>query len=393
MATDLYSQSSTRRPGTFLAKQLGIPQPETLRRYRAGDPPLAGFLLIGGEGRVVEPLRVALAEDYDVVSNNLGGRWADSFGGLVFDATGITEPAGLKGLLRVLHAAAAQHRRRRPRRRRRHDARGGGQRRRARSRSARWRDSPARWPRRCGAARRVGWSTCPPTPKPPPPGSSRRCGSCCPAKSAFVDGQVLRVGADDCGAARRLGPPVRRQGRAGDRRGARHRRRPSPRCSPATAPAWSPSTWRRPAEALRGGQQGRRDGVDARRHRRRRRRPDRRTPARASTARRRHPGQQRGHHPRQAAGQHGRSPLGLRRRGESACAAADHRGAGRQRHAARERPRDRAVVDGRHRGNRGQTNYAATKAGMIGLTMRWPPSSARRGSPSTPSHPDSSRRR
>src|SRR6185312_15264902 len=84
--------------GNFLAKQLGIPQPETLRRYRAGDPALAGSLLIGGDGRVVEPMSLALAEDYDVVSNNLGGRWADSFGGLVFDATGITEPEGLKGL-------------------------------------------------------------------------------------------------------------------------------------------------------------------------------------------------------------------------------------------------------------------------------------------------------
>jgi 3-oxoacyl-[acyl-carrier protein] reductase len=98
MATDLYSQIVHSAPGSFLAKQLGIPQPETLRRYKAGDAPLAGTLLIGGEGRVVEPLRTALAEDYDVVSNNLGGRWADSFGGLVFDATGITEPAGLKGL-------------------------------------------------------------------------------------------------------------------------------------------------------------------------------------------------------------------------------------------------------------------------------------------------------
>ena len=98
MATDLYSQIVHSAPGSFLAKQLGIPQPETLRRYKPGDPPLAGSLLIGGEGRVVEPLRTALAEDYDVVSNNLGGRWADSFGGLVFDATGITEPAGLKGL-------------------------------------------------------------------------------------------------------------------------------------------------------------------------------------------------------------------------------------------------------------------------------------------------------
>jgi 3-oxoacyl-[acyl-carrier protein] reductase len=98
MATDLYSQIVHSTPGSFLAKQLGIPQPETLRRYKPGDAPLAGTLLIGGEGRVVEPLRTALAEDYDVVSNNLGGRWADSFGGLVLDATGITEPAGLKGL-------------------------------------------------------------------------------------------------------------------------------------------------------------------------------------------------------------------------------------------------------------------------------------------------------
>ena len=98
MATDLYSQLVHSAPGNFLAKQLGIPQPETLRRYRPGDPPLAGTLLIGGDGRVVEPLRAALAEDYDVVSNNLGGRWADSFGGLVFDATGITEPADLKAL-------------------------------------------------------------------------------------------------------------------------------------------------------------------------------------------------------------------------------------------------------------------------------------------------------
>ncbi|MEO3758983.1 3-oxoacyl-ACP reductase [Mycobacterium sp. B14F4] len=98
MASDLYSQIVHSAPGSFLAKQLGVPQPETLRRYKPGEDPLAGTLLIGGEGRVVEPLRAALTDDYDVVSNNLGGRWADSFGGLVYDATGITEPAGLKGL-------------------------------------------------------------------------------------------------------------------------------------------------------------------------------------------------------------------------------------------------------------------------------------------------------
>ncbi|MFG1934088.1 3-oxoacyl-ACP reductase [Mycobacterium sp. NPDC048908] len=106
MASDLYSQIVHSAPGSFLANRLGIPQPETLRRYQPGDQPLAGTLLIGDSGsiagsaggRVVEPLRLALAEDYDLVSDNLGGRWADSFGGLVFDATGITEPAGLKAL-------------------------------------------------------------------------------------------------------------------------------------------------------------------------------------------------------------------------------------------------------------------------------------------------------
>ncbi len=98
VSSDLFSQVVNSGPGSFLAKQLGVPQPETLRRYRAGDPPLKGSLLIGGEGRVVEPLRAALDADYEVVSHNLGGRWADLFGGLVYDATGITTPAGLKSL-------------------------------------------------------------------------------------------------------------------------------------------------------------------------------------------------------------------------------------------------------------------------------------------------------
>ncbi|MGB9307736.1 MAG: 3-oxoacyl-ACP reductase [Mycobacterium sp.] len=97
-SSDLFSQVVNSGPGSFVAKQLGVPQPEPLRRYRVGDPPLTGSLLIGGDGRVVEPLRAALDGDYDVVANNLGGRWADTFGGLVFDATGITTPAGLKGL-------------------------------------------------------------------------------------------------------------------------------------------------------------------------------------------------------------------------------------------------------------------------------------------------------
>jgi 3-oxoacyl-[acyl-carrier protein] reductase len=98
VATDLFSQVVNSGPGKLLAKQLGVPQPQELRRYRKGEPALAGSLLIGGDGRVAEPLRVALADDYEVVGNNIGGKWADTFGGLVFDATGITTPAGLRAL-------------------------------------------------------------------------------------------------------------------------------------------------------------------------------------------------------------------------------------------------------------------------------------------------------
>lgn len=98
MASDVLSQVINSAPGSFLAKQLGLPAPEALRRHRPGDPPLAGALLIGGDGRLAEPLRAALADDYDIVGNNLGGRWADTFGGLVFDATGIDRPEALRGL-------------------------------------------------------------------------------------------------------------------------------------------------------------------------------------------------------------------------------------------------------------------------------------------------------
>lgn len=96
--SDLLNQILNSGPGSFVSKQLGVPQAETLRRYRVGEPPLAGPLLIGGSGRVAEALRAALADDYQVVGDNLGGRWADSFGGLVFDATGITSPSGLTAL-------------------------------------------------------------------------------------------------------------------------------------------------------------------------------------------------------------------------------------------------------------------------------------------------------
>ncbi|MGL4306647.1 MAG: 3-oxoacyl-ACP reductase [Mycobacteriaceae bacterium] len=95
--TDLYSQFVTSGPGAFIAGKVGLPAPEPLRRYKAGEPALAGPVLIGGAGRLVEPLRELLC-DYDQVVNNAGGASADKFGGLVFDATGITKVEELEQL-------------------------------------------------------------------------------------------------------------------------------------------------------------------------------------------------------------------------------------------------------------------------------------------------------
>ncbi|CAM3042090.1 3-oxoacyl-ACP reductase [Skermania piniformis] len=85
-APDLYSSFLATAPGAFLAKQAGLPQPETLRRYRAGEPALPGPILLGGSGRLVDPTRELLS---DYVFADTAGRATEAYGALVFDATGI----------------------------------------------------------------------------------------------------------------------------------------------------------------------------------------------------------------------------------------------------------------------------------------------------------------
>ncbi|MET4166608.1 MULTISPECIES: 3-oxoacyl-ACP reductase [Gordonia] len=104
--TGLYSSFVHSAPGAFIAKQAGLPVPPPLRRYRASEPPLPGPVLLGGSGRLVEPLREMLStEDYDLIQNATTGRSADKFGGLVFDATGITSPAELRQLFEFFQPA------------------------------------------------------------------------------------------------------------------------------------------------------------------------------------------------------------------------------------------------------------------------------------------------
>ena len=104
--TGLYSSLFHSAPGAFIAKQAGLPVPPPLRRYKASEPPLPGPVLLGGSGRLVEPLREMLStEDYDLIQNATTGRSADKYGGLVFDATGITTPAELRQLFEFFQPA------------------------------------------------------------------------------------------------------------------------------------------------------------------------------------------------------------------------------------------------------------------------------------------------
>ncbi|MCJ7858677.1 3-oxoacyl-ACP reductase [Corynebacterium kalidii] len=77
-----------------LAGKLGVPQGEPLRRYKKGEPALDGPVVVGGAGRVVSGIKPLLGNDYQFIDHSADAKRA----ALVFDATGITEPEELHQL-------------------------------------------------------------------------------------------------------------------------------------------------------------------------------------------------------------------------------------------------------------------------------------------------------
>ncbi|MCX5043056.1 3-oxoacyl-ACP reductase [Aldersonia sp. NBC_00410] len=98
-APDLYSSFLSTTPGAFIADKAGLPKPEDLRRYKAGEPPLPGPILLGGAGRLVEPIREQLA-DY-----TFAGPDDTKFGALVFDATALASAEELAALYEFFQPA------------------------------------------------------------------------------------------------------------------------------------------------------------------------------------------------------------------------------------------------------------------------------------------------
>jgi 3-oxoacyl-[acyl-carrier protein] reductase len=90
-------QDFVRTPiGKLLVKNLGLPSPSRLERWTEGAPLVDGTVLLGGSGRLVESLPKVL-DGLGVASTTESGGDA-TFKGLVLDATGITDPSGLVAL-------------------------------------------------------------------------------------------------------------------------------------------------------------------------------------------------------------------------------------------------------------------------------------------------------
>ncbi|MEW2501761.1 3-oxoacyl-ACP reductase [Amycolatopsis sp. NPDC047767] len=98
---DRYQQFTKTPVGKFVVPKLGLPNPATLRRYRAGQPALEGPALLGAApgGRLEKTLKSQLDDaGIEVLSTA-----ADRHAALVFDATGITDPADLREVYRFFH--------------------------------------------------------------------------------------------------------------------------------------------------------------------------------------------------------------------------------------------------------------------------------------------------
>ena len=86
--SDRYQSLINTPVGQLLAKNLGLPKPVELERYEEGRPLVEGTVVIGGQGRLDATLTKALDElGITFVTQAVEG---ERYKGLVFDATGIT---------------------------------------------------------------------------------------------------------------------------------------------------------------------------------------------------------------------------------------------------------------------------------------------------------------
>ncbi|MEH0820672.1 MULTISPECIES: 3-oxoacyl-ACP reductase [unclassified Micromonospora] len=111
--TDRYASFVQSGAGRALVKRLGLPDPPRLRRHTPGDPLLPGPALLGAAtgGRLGEPVGKILTFAGVEVRDPVAGTTATDgtpqrYGALVYDATGITDSTGLRQLYDFFHPQA-----------------------------------------------------------------------------------------------------------------------------------------------------------------------------------------------------------------------------------------------------------------------------------------------
>ncbi|WP_433536455.1 3-oxoacyl-ACP reductase [Micromonospora sp. CA-249363] len=106
--TDRYASFVQSAAGRTLVKRLGLPDPPRLRRHQPGDPLLPGPALLGAAdgGRLTEAVRTILTTAGVELRDTGTVAAEERFGALVYDATGITDSAQLRQLYDFFHPHA-----------------------------------------------------------------------------------------------------------------------------------------------------------------------------------------------------------------------------------------------------------------------------------------------
>ncbi|MEE6258275.1 3-oxoacyl-ACP reductase [Plantactinospora sonchi] len=108
--SDRYASFAHTGPGRALVRRLGLPDPPRLRRHRPGDPLIHGPVRLDAApgGRLVDPVGKILTVAGVEVADRTAAAPPDQgpYGALVYDATGITDSTGLRALFDFFHPLA-----------------------------------------------------------------------------------------------------------------------------------------------------------------------------------------------------------------------------------------------------------------------------------------------
>lgn len=96
--SDKYQDFTTSAIGKLLVTNLGLPAPTRLQRYRDGDPLVSGTVALGGHGRLAESLPGVLHLLGITSTTTAAKDDGQRYRGLVLDATGLTSSADLGAL-------------------------------------------------------------------------------------------------------------------------------------------------------------------------------------------------------------------------------------------------------------------------------------------------------